>query len=74
MPAASFSALAVAGLNPEGELYEFSRWGSINGTMKPEIAAPGYFPDSSLIRGMSFASPQVAGAAGRLIEICHQQN
>jgi len=74
MPAASFSALAVAGLDPEGELYEFSSWGPINGTMKPEIAAPGYFPDSSHIRGTSFASPRVAGAAGRLIEICHQQN
>ena len=74
MPAASFCALAVAGLDPEGELYEFSSWGPINGTMKPEIAAPGFFPDSSLIRGTSFASPRVAGAAGKLIEICHQQN
>jgi hypothetical protein len=74
-PADSPLSIAVAALQSDGTIFDFSSWGPPREAfMKPDIAALGNFMGSDYDRGTSYSSPRVAGAAAALIHECNERN
>lgn len=70
-PANSPYSIAVAALQNNGSLFDFSSWGPVREAfIKPDVSALGNVFGSDYDRGTSFASPRVAGVAAALVDLC----
>ncbi len=75
-PALLMETIAVAAVNDYGDPFDFSSRGPLrNGTAKPDVAAYGYYVDSSgIVYGTSFAAPRVSAVVAELIAYCTLHN
>ncbi|MDF1540511.1 MAG: S8 family serine peptidase [Candidatus Thorarchaeota archaeon] len=75
-PAVYPEVISVAAIDDTETPYSYSGIGpSVNRSMKPDIAAPGYFIDSTTtFHGTSAAAPFVTGAAVNIINYCLENN
>ncbi|MFW9912846.1 MAG: S8 family serine peptidase [Candidatus Thorarchaeota archaeon] len=72
-PAVYPEVIAVGAIDGSGNPYDFSARGPLrNRTVKPDIVANGFYSSNGAggVFGTSFAAPQVASAAARIIEYC----
>jgi hypothetical protein len=72
-PAVYPEVIAVGAIDDDGKPYDFSARGPLrNRTVKPDIVANGFYSTNGAggVFGTSFAAPQVASAAARIIEYC----